>query len=292
MTVPASPAHVEYLADGSTVAFTYPFKVANGGELEARVAGLVVTETVDYGLSGVGNDGGGTVTFYVAPVSGVVSLRRLIPYEQLLALIPNGALPSTALEYRLDQIVKMIQQLDEELSRRPALPVGVASLLRDLDFPLPGSGKVIGWNDLGTALTLFDTSIFLSHVDTVATVVEGNSPALLATVAGDWTLVASGLVPSGVEVLGVTYYCSTGFGTSNGLTAVNIGGFGIEDGWGANVGITLGTTTTPGNFRRGDHPVSTAATDIVVTAVGGPFDATGACIVTVHWRRLVAKTSI
>lgn len=293
MTLPAALAHIEYIGDGSTVAFTYPFKITTSAEIEVRRDGSLDTETVSYSVSGAGTATGGTVTYFVAPAQDVVvSLRRVVLFEQLLALIANGALPSQAIEFRFDQIVKMVQQLEEELSRRLGFAVGASAALRYLLFPEPGAGKLIGWNALGTELTLYDPSISQVVPVAVSGIAYGQTSVAVPSVAGQYLLTVTALAPVGVEVLGVTYYCTIDFSAANGLTSLNIGGFGIEDRWGLNVGITAGTVTTPGNFRLNEHVITASATDIVLTANGGSFGPTGSAIVTVHWQRLVAPTTL
>lgn len=159
MTVPAHVGHVEYLGDGADTTFDFGFAISTGAELEVRVANVIKTQDTHYTLS-INGSLGGTVTFTAGntPASGVVvSLRRVQPYEQLLDLVPNAALPAAALETRLDNIVKMIQRINEELSRRPALIPGSANSLRDLTLPV-ADGGVLAWNSDSTGLTTVSTS--------------------------------------------------------------------------------------------------------------------------------------
>lgn len=293
MTVPASPSHNEYTGDGATVTFVYDFKIASSSELEVRRGGTVDTETVDYSVAGVGNDAG-TITYYSAPASGtVIALRRVVPHEQLLEITANGPLPSQALSLRLDQIVKMIQQHDEELSRKIGFPPGAKALRRDLAFPEPGALKVVGWDAI-EGLTLFDTALFQVTPDPVSGISEGITTieALAAPNAGQWIITLSAGLPVGTEIAEVLYYCAIDFDTSNGLSSVDIGGLGITDGWGQTIGITAGTITTPANRRRGDHPTMQTAGDIILSANGGPFGGSGQAILSVYWKTYTARTTL
>lgn len=292
MTLPATLSHVEYIAGGSSPDFAFPFKVSASSEIEVRSAGSVRTENSDYTAS-INVDAGGTISFVVTPlVSTLISIRRITLYEQLLLLISNGSLPAKALEFRLDQIVKMIQQLDEELSRRAALVVGIKTALRGLVFPSPGAGKVVGWDALGETLTLYPTAEFQVAVAPSKGIVFSEYAIPLSAIPGAALLTATAAIPSARRVIGVTYFCDVAFGTSGGLTSVDIGGFGLGDFWGHQIGITLNTTTTVGNFRSSDTPITTAATDLVVTANGGLFDATGHCILTVHTMHSLAEVAV
>ena len=64
------------------------------------------------------------------------------------------------------------------------------------------------------------------------------------------------------------------------------------DGWGSAIGITAGTATGPGNFRRADHPIMVAAGDIILSCNGGPVAVAGHAILTLHWRTLVPRQTL
>jgi hypothetical protein len=110
--------------------------------------------------------------------------------------------------------------------------------------------------------------------------------ATLSAVSGASTLTATGLIPANVRVHGVLVQVLVAFGTGLGLTGLSIGGLGLVDGWGSGVALTLGTTTTLGAFRgvrRTDLPITTSTADVVLTAEGGVFAATGSARVIVYW---------
>jgi len=117
-----------------------------------------------------------------------------------------------------------------------------------------------------------------------------NYPGLDGTTQAETTLTptggtavstATGLVPQGARLKGVTAKVTTGFGTTQSLASLHIGysfdGNLIVDAFGRDIALALNTVTTGANFESADQPIaSTAAGDIVVTAVGGLFDGTGA----------------
>lgn len=292
MTRPATPTHIEYLADGGTPSFVYPFKIDFANELEVRDNGSLQVESIDYTISGIGVPSGGSVTFMSNPIVGhIISIRLTVPFEQLLDLLPNGAFPAEAIEFRFDQIVKMIQELGEEIGRRPQLAVGSRVGLRDLIIPPPGHNKLFGWGP-GDEIILYDTTIQTITVDPVSGIIYGKASALLTPVGGESIMTATGLAPVAVKVTSVTYRCLTDFGVSNGLSSVSIGSAGIGNRWGTTVDITAGITTTPADWGLTGDVVTQEPMDVVVTANGGAFDFIGSCIVTAHWETYIPDLTI
>lgn len=104
---------------------------------------------------------------------------------------------------------------------------------------------------------------------------QGQASAVLTTVGGESVLTASSIIPSGVQVRGVFVEVDTTFGATNGLTGFHVGALGLVDRWGNSIALTIGTKTNFGSYRGDPYPRTTGTTDIILTAVGGDFDATG-----------------
>jgi len=88
MAVQEQVPYVNYVGNGVTTAFAYPFKVLEAQDL-AVILNDVTQPSGSYTVSGLGNDAGGTVTFPVAPGAGVaislqsdVVLARTTDYQQ------------------------------------------------------------------------------------------------------------------------------------------------------------------------------------------------------------------
>lgn len=112
---------------------------------------------------------------------------------------------------------------------------------------------------------------------------ESTVSTTLSASNGQSILTASGLIPDNVRVIGVYVEITTTFGNTNGLTGINVGGMGQEDGWGNNIALTATTKTKLKDARRGDMPISSGAQDVTFTAVGGTFDANGQATITVDY---------
>lgn len=153
MTQAAVTTWVKYIANGSQMVFAYPWKIAEASELEVYVNDLLST---NYTVSGVGSASGGNVTFLVAPPADAgLFIRRDTPETQETDYINNDPFGAETHEAALDKLTRMVQDIREDLSRRPALTTAVSNSLRHLTFP-QGASKVIGWNSLGTGLQTYD----------------------------------------------------------------------------------------------------------------------------------------
>lgn len=110
----------------------------------------------------------------------------------------------------------------------------------------------------------------------------------LTPTAGTAISTATGLVPQGARLRGVTSKVTTEFGVTQGQASLSIGysfdGNLLVDAYGTGVALALNTVTTGADFNSAEQPIpSTAPGDIVVTAVGGLFDGTGAIKVRAYY---------
>lgn len=176
-------------------------------------------------------------------------------------------------------------------------------------LPAVGDSAFVFVNDTG--LNVADNSgtarLFLSLADGILNVVAGSISGALkfigvngaetrrlqaqATVnsSAAATLTAANLIPAGACNVMVTARVLTAFGTSTGLTSFQIGDGTDADRWGAAAPITLNATYA--TFTVATMPCYAAATNVVLTANGGNFDATGQVRLTVHYDLATAPTS-
>ena len=83
--------------------------------------------------------------------------------------------------------------------------------------------------------------------------------------------------------MGVTSKVTTALGTTNSTTGYKIGTAGDDDRWGDITGTAAGTTSDNRDWTAGTIECFPAATDIIVTATGGNFDATGVIYLSVQY---------
>jgi len=171
MTVSSSTSRVSYSGNGSLTAFAYTFKIFDEGDLTVILRASDGTETVQtitthYTVSGVGDAGGGNVTFVTAPTATqTVVILREQPLTQGLDLVPNDPFPANSLEEALDKIVFMTQKHEEELGR---------AIKASRTNTLTGSEFTISAADRANKVFSFDSSGDLSVTQE------------LGTFKGDW----------------------------------------------------------------------------------------------------------
>ncbi|MFC3001105.1 phage tail fiber domain-containing protein [Falsiroseomonas tokyonensis] len=144
---------VQYLGDGSRVAFTYPFPIFQAAELELRLDGVVLAG--GFTVSGAGNSEGGTVTLATPPASGsTVTLRRRIRVERSTDFQDNGVLRARTLNDELDRLVAALQEQQEELSA--ALRQDPAEVGGNFILPLRGAraNRMLGFDGTGELVVL------------------------------------------------------------------------------------------------------------------------------------------
>lgn len=102
MTVSSLTTKNSYSGNGSTSAFSYTFKIFDDDDVTVIIrtdstgTETVKTKTTHYTVSGVGNAGGGTITFTSGniPASGeTVLLLRNTPLTQATDYTPNDPFP-------------------------------------------------------------------------------------------------------------------------------------------------------------------------------------------------------
>lgn len=115
-----------YSGNDATTVFAYSFPIAASSELEVVHTSTAAVETiltldVDYSVSGVGDAGGGNVTY---PISGSplatgekLTIRRTLTFLQPNDFTNQGTTYKETFEAALDELTKMSLWLKEEVSR-------------------------------------------------------------------------------------------------------------------------------------------------------------------------------
>lgn len=109
MSVPNQTPYIIYNANGMTTVFPFEFYVINSGDIQVTVNGTIVIG--GYTVSGVGNVGGGDVTFVTPPANGsVVMLERVVPTYRLTDYQDNGDLLADTVNKDFDRLWMAIQR--------------------------------------------------------------------------------------------------------------------------------------------------------------------------------------
>ena len=135
LTIIDNETVVQYTSSGES-AFVYPFPILAANELRVSVDQVDQLLTVHYTISGIGDAGGGTVTFVSATTSGeLITIWQDMPFKRLTGFNTGAAvLTGQALNTEFARQVRHDQQLRRE--------IGLALRLQ-VDDPLSGQDMVV-----------------------------------------------------------------------------------------------------------------------------------------------------
>lgn len=138
-----------------------------------------------------------------------------------------------------------------------------------------------------------DDATILTLDNVTATSVFAGSPvstrqtanATLSCTDNASVLTASNLVPANAKLIAVFTENLVAPGTSKGLTGFDVGSHGIQDRWGANIGLSLNNKSTVGDHALSEDPKSASAQSVSLYARGGTFDGTGSIYVLAEYEQ-------
>lgn len=111
-------------------------------------------------------------------------------------------------------------------------------------------------------------------IRTVSTTLSGLSGA---------SATATGLIPDGAIVVGVSTRVTVALGTDNSTSGYTVGDGSDADRWGAVTGTAVGTSSNNTDWTGTTVQAFTSAANVVLTAAGGNFDGRGAIEITVDY---------
>ena len=178
------PAANRYTMNGVTTVTAYTFEISSKNDLEALINTTTKTVDVDYSVDGIGNSGGGNVTWFTAPANGTtVTLLRKQPAVQASVYTANQGFPHAQVMADFDKLWMAVQQMREQLHRAMLLPKSSALVDQGMDVPTVGSfarGKVGGGIDWATVVAAgsISTPVAVNEGGTGATTAAGARTAL------------------------------------------------------------------------------------------------------------------
>jgi hypothetical protein len=150
MTVLSETSRADSVGDGVTDEFPFAFEIYTKTDILVYVSGVLQTVDVQYTVPvvGINNPAGGNVLFggaYIPALDAPVAIILDLPLTQATDYTEGDKFPAETHETALDRVVKLLQQLKEELSRQPAL--AESSLYSGLTLPDPEASKYLVWKD-------------------------------------------------------------------------------------------------------------------------------------------------
>jgi len=195
MTVSAQNSYISYTGNGSTSAYSWPYKLFAAGDL--KVYTVVISTgvetlqtsggagTYDYTISVNADYSGATITLNNnLPTTHKVFLTRVQALEQATDYIEGDAFPAETHEQTLDKIVLQLQQHEEQLKRSLKFKQSTATR-SEPPIPELTADTLIKVNSAGTG---FETQ---STVDVSTVAGIASDITTVSGIASDVTAVAA-----------------------------------------------------------------------------------------------------
>ena len=169
MTVSTTSIKNSYSGNGSATNFNYTFKIFASSELKVYIrttatgAETLKTVTTHYTVSGIGDTGGGTVTFTSGNVptsAQQVILVRDTPLTQSTDYVENDPFPASSHEDALDKLTHQMQEQQEELDRSFKVSKTVTDLTSSevVDDAATRASKLLGFSSNGASFAYYDNA--------------------------------------------------------------------------------------------------------------------------------------
>lgn len=225
MTISTTASRISYNGNGSTTAFSFPYRFLTNADLTVIKVAADGTETTltlntNYTVTGADQDAGGTVTVSVAPLSG----QRLVIYREIditqeVDYITGDAFPAETHERALDRLTMIAQQHQDAIDRSAKLPV---SSTADADALVADIVRLADSADEVDAVAGIEASVVtVAGIDSEVATVAGIAANVttVAGVSGNVTTVA-GISSNVTTVAGVAANVTTVAGVSSSVTTV------------------------------------------------------------------------
>lgn len=128
MTVETTTDRASYATNGTTGPFTIPFYFLANDQVQviyATSAGVetTLTLTVDYNVTGAGDEAGGALTLVTSiAAGGTLTILRDVPATQLTDYLAQDAFPAESHEAALDKLTMLAQQALQAVDRTIRFP--------------------------------------------------------------------------------------------------------------------------------------------------------------------------
>lgn len=210
MSVNEVVARNDYVGNGTLAGpYTYGFRILTKNDLEVLVDGAVKTVDTDYTVAGVGDSGGGSITFSVAPANLTkIALLRKQPASQLSDYVPNEDFPAERLEKDLDKPAMIAQQTRETLGR--AITLAKKSLQKDRVVDDLVLDKFLRVHSTDASRIIMSDVVPAGSIGVPVSVAQGGTGSTTAVAARDTLLADEDARTTTVKVIAIQKATTTG----------------------------------------------------------------------------------
>lgn len=186
MTLSTTANIMQYTGNGVTTVFSFPYLFYADADLKVYIDSDL--QASGYTVSGAGIDGGGSVTFSTAPLTGTtVTIQRLVDVTQETDFENFDGNPADVTEKQFDLCVMMSQQNADSIFRALKYPATISGIT-DASLPTPEDGKALVFN--GTTGAIVTSSDYIT--DAIADATAGVTGTALLTATSTTSLATTG----------------------------------------------------------------------------------------------------
>lgn len=215
-----------YTGNGVTTVFAYDFRILKNTDLKVTVDGATKTLTTDYTVSGVGDSGGGNVTFVSAPANGAkIVFEGNASYDRTTDYQRGGSFDEETVDKDFDRAVILIKQLKAVLDRVPQIAAGTT--LTQPSLPDPVAQRFLRWKsdlsgfenlDIATIGALAVSDFAKTYLDDADAAKTRDTLGLGTAATKDTGNAAAGNIPLNSDIQGQTLTAFTTGGTATAFT--------------------------------------------------------------------------
>lgn len=186
MPVSVQTPFKQYTADGTTGAFTYPFRIFKAADLVVSVDGVQIT--TGFSITGINDANGGNVVFTVGsyPVAGqLVSIERILEISRDTDYATTGDFRGNTVDNDFDKLVMIAQQQQAFADRSLKLPKGETTA-RELPTISERVNRLLAFDDSGNPApgpTTIDINAVAAGIDSINSAVAAIDSIIAAPAA-------------------------------------------------------------------------------------------------------------
>lgn len=272
MTISATENRIEHSGDGLTVAFAYPYRFLEDGDLDVYVrtsagAETLQTITTHYSVSGAGGASGGAVTFVTAPsATETVVIVNNPSATQTTDYVSSDPFPAGSHENALDRAMLCIQALGDRVDRSVQLTAAAADPSNPITIDLSQVSRIVGINAAGDGLQYLEPIAAATSAIAISGTPSDGEGLLYDAASGVWAPGSVGLADGDYGDITVS-----GSGTAMSIDAGAIDYAALASALltGDDTDLVTGTAGADGNFAtwNADGDLVAAASPPILTSV-------------------------